>query len=120
MKTMLIYILNVILHAFNSICYLIIFIFESGWKHRVQYTIFEAATLNMADTSAKRLLDSDKTGEPAPDVKRGKTDNENGREDGNESVQENVLSGFKTSSVLSDSAREKNIFVHGKVALLQS
>ncbi|XP_039871116.1 m7GpppX diphosphatase [Simochromis diagramma] len=70
----------------------------------------------MADTSAKRLLDNDKTGEPAPDVKRGKTDNENGREDGNESVQENVLSGFKTSSVLSDSAREKNIFIHGKVA----
>lgn len=70
----------------------------------------------MADTSAKRLLDSDETGEPAPDVKKGKTDNENG----NESVQENVLSGFKSSSVLSDSAREKNIFIHGKVALLQS
>uniref|UniRef100_A0A4W6FVA0 m7GpppX diphosphatase n=1 Tax=Lates calcarifer TaxID=8187 RepID=A0A4W6FVA0_LATCA len=71
----------------------------------------------MAETTTKCVTDSSGTDELSPKVKRAKPDNENGRgEVGHESESENILSGFKTSTVLSDSAREKNIFIHGKLA----
>ncbi|GAA6224235.1 m7GpppX diphosphatase [Lates japonicus] len=71
----------------------------------------------MAETATKCVTDSSGTDELSPKVKRVKPDNENGRgEAGHESESENILSGFKTSTVLSDSAREKNIFIHGKLA----
>ncbi|XP_035506497.2 m7GpppX diphosphatase [Scophthalmus maximus] len=74
-----------------------------------------AAESNMADTASKRETDRDEADESAHKVKRTEADGENGPgHDGEES--ENILSGFKTSSVLSDSAREKNIFIHGKLA----
>ncbi|XP_022069700.2 m7GpppX diphosphatase [Acanthochromis polyacanthus] len=65
----------------------------------------------MADSAAKRQTDS------GPDdlnveVKKLKPDHENGRQ---EAESENILSAFKTSAVLNDSAREKTIFIHGKV-----
>lgn len=73
----------------------------------------------MADTAAKREADGVGSDELLQRVKRAKSDDENGRgEVGEESESENVLCGFKTSNVLSDSAREKNIFIHGKVRLL--
>lgn len=46
------------------------------------------------------------------EIKRRKTDR--GDED-NEPECENILSGFQTSSVLSESAREKIMFISGKV-----
>ncbi|XP_042349373.1 m7GpppX diphosphatase [Plectropomus leopardus] len=70
----------------------------------------------MADTGAKREADGAGTDELSQRVKRAKADSENGGEAGNEPESENILSAFKTSSVLSDSAREKNIFIHGKLA----
>ncbi len=70
----------------------------------------------MADTAAKRESDGAGADELSQKVKRAKAESENGRgEVGEES--ENILCGFKTSSVLSDSAREKNIFIRGKVRL---
>lgn len=65
----------------------------------------------MADSqvAAKRETDGDGSDELTQKAKRVKGDSENG------GGGENVLSGFKTSSVLSDSAREKNIFIRGKV-----
>lgn len=72
----------------------------------------------MADK--QRLDGAAAAAESGSEAKRVKTDDENGREDGEDSDREHVLSGFKTSSVLSDSAREKSIFIHGKVALWQS
>lgn len=74
----------------------------------------------MADSAAKREADSVGTDETLQRVKRAKSDNENGGEVEKESVSDNILCGFKTSNVLSDSAREKNIFIHGKVRLLKS
>lgn len=76
----------------------------------------EDATLNMADTAAKREPDSVATDELTQKVKRAKTDSENGRGEVGEESEINILSGFQTSAVLSDSAREKNIFIRGKVA----
>lgn len=71
----------------------------------------------MADTAAKRQSDSAGTDESSQKAKRAKADSENGRgEAGKES--ENILCGFKTSNVLSDSAREKNMFIRGKVRWL--
>lgn len=73
----------------------------------------------MADSAAKRETDSDEPDDLSLKVKRPKSDNENGRGLGaKDSEPKNILSGFSTSKVLSDSAREKNIFVHGKVRLL--
>ncbi|XP_028272263.1 m7GpppX diphosphatase [Parambassis ranga] len=67
----------------------------------------------MADCLAGRESGTD---ELSQQVKRAKTDSENGREAERESECQNILTGFKTSSVLNDSAREKVIFVHGKLA----
>lgn len=85
-------------------------------KH-IQSLVGEEATLNMADNAAKHEA------EPTPDatdgsshrVKRAKTDPENGGGEHGEDSERNVLSDFQTSAVLSDSAREKTIFIHGKV-----
>ncbi|XP_040904099.1 m7GpppX diphosphatase [Toxotes jaculatrix] len=71
----------------------------------------------MADSAAKRETDSAETDELSPKVKRAKADNENGGGEAGEEPESGViLSGFKTSAVLRDSAREKNIFIHGKFA----
>lgn len=73
----------------------------------------------MADTAAKREIHGVGTEESPQKVKRAKADNENGGGGvGNDPESENILSEFKTSSVLSDSAREKNIFIHGKVTVM--
>ncbi|CAN9514691.1 unnamed protein product [Ophioblennius macclurei] len=69
----------------------------------------------MADLSLKRELDGDKEG-LNQGVKKTKSDSGNGAEAAEESGSTNILSAFKTSAVLSDSAREKNIFVHGKIS----
>lgn len=69
----------------------------------------------MADTAAKRETDNE-TDELSQKSKRAKAEDENGRgEDVKESEPANVLSAFQLTAVLSDSAREKNIFLHGKV-----
>ncbi|XP_037636973.1 m7GpppX diphosphatase [Sebastes umbrosus] len=72
----------------------------------------------MADSAtkpSKREADSAGADDLSLKGKRAKADNENGGgETGKEP--ENILSEFKTSKVLSDSAREKNIFIHGKLA----
>ncbi|KAM8733767.1 m7GpppX diphosphatase [Acanthopagrus schlegelii] len=71
----------------------------------------------MADSAAKRETDSDEPDDLSLKVKRPKFDNENGRGVGaKDSEPKSILSGFSVSKVLSDSAREKNIFVHGKLA----
>ncbi|XP_057707159.1 m7GpppX diphosphatase [Corythoichthys intestinalis] len=70
----------------------------------------------MADHSTKRENNVAASDELSPKAKKTKTEHENDRgENGNESGK-SVLSGFQTASVLSDSAREKTIFVHGKLA----
>ncbi|KAM7417135.1 hypothetical protein PAMA_016985 [Pampus argenteus] len=69
----------------------------------------------MADTATKREHDGVGTDESTQEVKRAKSDSENGGEVGEE-TEISVLSGFQTSGVLSDSAREKNIFIRGKLA----
>ncbi|XP_054453942.1 m7GpppX diphosphatase [Anoplopoma fimbria] len=67
----------------------------------------------MADSAAKRVGADESTQR----VKRAKADNENGGGEGAKDPEcENVLSEFKTSTVLSDSAREKTMFLHGKLA----
>ncbi|XP_071314309.1 m7GpppX diphosphatase [Trachinotus anak] len=71
----------------------------------------------MADVAVKRDTDSVETDELSQRVKRAKAgDEDGGGEAGEEPEAENILSGFKTSNILSDSAREKNIFIHGKLA----
>ena len=70
----------------------------------------------MADNADKREADSVGNEELSQKAKKAKTDSKNGGgEAANEPESGNVLSEFKTSKVLSDSAREKNIFIHGKV-----
>ncbi|XP_034546585.1 m7GpppX diphosphatase [Notolabrus celidotus] len=72
----------------------------------------------MADYTAKRETGDGAESEPVSHrVKRTKADDGAGRKDaGKEPECTNILQGFKTSRVLSDSAREKNIFIHGKLA----
>ncbi|XP_059202194.1 m7GpppX diphosphatase [Centropristis striata] len=69
----------------------------------------------MADTAAKREADSVGTEDLSQKAKRAKADSENGGGE-KEPESKNILSDFKTSSILSESAREKNIFIHGKLA----
>ncbi|KAM6924013.1 m7GpppX diphosphatase [Xenentodon cancila] len=64
----------------------------------------------MANTADKRVNVCAESEDKSLDLKRPRADDENGKEN------ENILSGFKTSNVLSDSAREKIIFIHGKIA----
>lgn len=63
----------------------------------------------------KRDADSDETGDLLRNIKRSKTDDPSGPMEGSES--QNILFEFKSSKVLSDSAREKNMFIQGKVKL---
>ncbi|KAL7394989.1 hypothetical protein ABVT39_008317 [Epinephelus coioides] len=70
----------------------------------------------MADAGSKREADGAGSDELSQSVKRVKTDSENGAGDVKEHESEKILSEFTTTSVLSDSAREKNIFIHGKLA----
>ncbi|XP_037116954.1 m7GpppX diphosphatase [Syngnathus acus] len=70
----------------------------------------------MADISTNRENNPEAFDEFTQRTKKTKTNHgdeqgENGRES-----EKNVLSGFQTTTVLSDSAREKTIFVHGKLA----
>lgn len=68
----------------------------------------------MANTEAKRELANTESKEVSV-VKRVKTDHVDRGAEQNKCESENILSGFQTLKVLSDSAREKIIFVHGKV-----
>ncbi|XP_030001745.1 m7GpppX diphosphatase [Sphaeramia orbicularis] len=71
----------------------------------------------MADALAKRQTGGDEINELSQKVKRVKADNESKNGGGQtEESPENVLSGFQTSAVLSDSARDKSIFLHGQLA----
>lgn len=71
-------------------------------------------TDNMTDIAAKHGPDSDEADELVRKIKRSKKDSDQS-ETTEESESQNVLSDFKTSKILSESAREKTIFVHGKV-----
>lgn len=62
--------------------------------------------------AAKREVSNTGRNEESEEIKRLKSDRKD-KED--EPECENILSGFQTSNVLSDSAREKTIFIHGKV-----
>ncbi|KAM4621358.1 m7GpppX diphosphatase [Polymixia lowei] len=69
----------------------------------------------MADNAVKRS-GSDETNELTQKAKRQKGDVKvDASGDEEECELENPLSGFKTTTVLRDSAREKNIFIHGKL-----
>ncbi|XP_017278595.1 m7GpppX diphosphatase [Kryptolebias marmoratus] len=70
----------------------------------------------MANAAAKREIPTAENKDVPGDAKRVKTDRTDGRDEEEEPECENVLCGFQTSSVLSDSAREKLLFVHGKIA----
>uniref|UniRef100_A0A3B3V8Q8 m7GpppX diphosphatase n=1 Tax=Poecilia latipinna TaxID=48699 RepID=A0A3B3V8Q8_9TELE len=70
----------------------------------------------MANVAAKREISSAEGEELSREAKRAKGDDKNGEESGNEPEWENILSTFTTTSVLSDSAREKIMFLHGKMA----
>uniref|UniRef100_A0A3Q2R3L5 m7GpppX diphosphatase n=1 Tax=Fundulus heteroclitus TaxID=8078 RepID=A0A3Q2R3L5_FUNHE len=70
----------------------------------------------MADVATKRELSSAETEAASREAKRAKVDDKNGEEGGDEAEWENVLSTFTASRVLSDSAREKIMFLHGKIA----
>lgn len=85
-------------------------------KH-IQSLVGEEAALNMADNAAKHEAEPDATDGSSHRIKRPKTDPENGGGEHGEDSERNVLSDFQTSAVLSDSAREKTIFIHGKVTL---
>lgn len=70
----------------------------------------------MADTAAKGEAGNE-SDELCQKTKRAKVETENGGgEAEKESEPGRVLSGFQLTAVLSDSAREKNIFIHGKVS----
>ncbi|KAG7461508.1 m7 diphosphatase [Solea senegalensis] len=68
----------------------------------------------MADIVVKRELESE-DGELSLKVKKRKVISDNVGEEGEPECQK-ILSGFKTSSVLSDYTREKRIFIHGTLA----
>ncbi|XP_037552870.1 m7GpppX diphosphatase [Nematolebias whitei] len=69
----------------------------------------------MANADAKRELANTESKEMSV-VKRVKVDHVDRGAEENKSEGDNILSGFQTTNVLSDSAREKIIFVHGKIA----
>lgn len=70
----------------------------------------------MTDIVAKRDASSEENEELLRNIKRPKTD-----KDPSETMEgadsRSVLSEFKTSKILSESAREKTIFIHGKVTI---
>lgn len=69
----------------------------------------------MADISTKRENNPEASDDFSQRTKKTKVDNEDGRGENGEQAEKNVLSTFQTTAVLSDSAREKTIFVHGQV-----
>lgn len=70
----------------------------------------------MTDIVAKRDAGSEENEELLRNIKRPKTDKDLSETmEGSDS--QSVLSEFKTSKILSESAREKTIFIHGKVTL---
>lgn len=70
----------------------------------------------MTDIAAKRDAGREENEELLRDIKRPKTDKDPSETmEGSDS--RSVLSEFKTSKVLSESAREKTMFIHGKVTL---
>lgn len=72
----------------------------------------------MSDVAAKREGDAPENEESQLNAKRAKCDVTDGQGDqgeGEPACKRNILSGFVTSQILNDSAREKKIFVHGKV-----
>lgn len=72
----------------------------------------------MADTAAKREADSLENEDLLLKAKRAKCDDKDGQDIGEEESKcDNILSGFVTSQILNDSAREKSIFIHGKVSV---
>lgn len=70
----------------------------------------------MTDFVVKRDTDGDEPGDLLRTIKRSKKDNDPS-ETMEGSASQNILFEFKSSKVLSDSPREKNIFIHGKVKL---
>lgn len=72
----------------------------------------------MSDVAAKREGDTPETKESQLNAKRAKcdvTDGHGDQSEGESAFKSNILSKFVTSQILNDSAREKKIFVHGKV-----
>ncbi|XP_056456460.1 m7GpppX diphosphatase [Gadus chalcogrammus] len=69
--------------------------------------------VNMGDAPLKRENESDELGQKAKKQKGDPEADPSGN--GEECGEENILSGFKTTAVLKDSAREKTIFLHGKL-----
>lgn len=75
----------------------------------------------MEDTTAKREGYSLQNDELVQEVKRVKSEDKGVGEKAPETSEpENVLSAFTATKVLKDSAREKSIFIHGKVRTLGS
>lgn len=73
----------------------------------------------MANAAAKRenlTIDNENA---SVEAKRVKADDEDEGKDEKVSDSEDILSRFKTSSVLNDSAREKIAFIHGKVVFFK-
>ncbi|XP_075899621.1 m7GpppX diphosphatase-like [Nelusetta ayraudi] len=72
----------------------------------------------MSDVAANREGDTPENEESQLNAKRAKCDVTDGQGDhgeGEPACKRNILSGFVTSQILNDSAREKKIFVHGKL-----
>lgn len=77
----------------------------------------------MSDVATKREGDTPETKESQLNAKRAKCDDTDGQgdqSDGESARKSDILSGFVTSQILNDSAREKKIFVHGKVRELSA
>lgn len=73
---------------------------------------------NMDDTAAKREGHSLQHDESVQEVKRVKSDDRGAVEKSSEAPEaENILSAVTATKVLKDSAREKSIFIHGKVRM---
>lgn len=72
----------------------------------------------MTHFEVKRGADSNETDDLLRNIKRSKKD-DGPNEAVEESESQNILFEFKSSKVLSDSAREKNMFIQGKVKLFR-
>lgn len=69
----------------------------------------------MAESGKREVDFADRNETDAAKAKRLKNDPNSDQDNHNNSASENPLFGFKTTTVLRDSAREKNMFVHGKL-----
>lgn len=70
----------------------------------------------MAEAGKREVDFADRNETDTVKAKRLKNDPNSDQDSHNESASANPLFGFKTTTVLRDSAREKNMFIHGKVA----